>query len=115
MAEAGPGTWRNWAGNQQASDVQVVRPAGSDEIASAGMPLHRLNAELARRGWAMTNLGDIDRQTVSGALSTGTHGTGATFGGLATQVRGLQLVLADGSRLRCSATEHPEIFSAARI
>ena len=81
----------------------------------AGMPLHRLNAALAARGWAMSNLGDIDRQTISGALSTGTHGTGAAFGGLATQLRGLELVLADGTVLRCSPTEHAEVFAAARI
>ena len=81
----------------------------------AGMPLHRLNAELAARGWALTNLGDVDRQTVSGALSTGTHGTGAEFGGLATQVRALELVTAAGEVLRCSPTEHPDVFSAARV
>ncbi len=81
----------------------------------AGMPLHRLDAELAARGWALTNLGDVDRQTVAGALSTGTHGTGARSGGLATQVRALQLVTADGTVLRCSADEHPDVFSAARV
>ncbi|MGY1780755.1 D-arabinono-1,4-lactone oxidase [Geodermatophilus sp. SYSU D01036] len=81
----------------------------------AGMPLHRLDAELAARGWALTNLGDVDRQTVAGAISTGTHGTGARFGGLATQVRALELVTADGSVLRCSPEEHPDVFSAARV
>ncbi len=81
----------------------------------AGMPLHRLNAELAARGWALTNLGDVDRQTVAGALSTGTHGTGARFGGLATQVRALELVTAGGEVLRCSAGEHPDVLSAARV
>ncbi|SFT80178.1 L-gulonolactone oxidase [Geodermatophilus amargosae] len=81
----------------------------------AGMPLHRLNAELSARGWALTDLGDVDRQTVAGALSTGTHGTGARFGGLATQLRALELVLADGTVLRCSPGEQPDVFSAARI
>ena len=81
----------------------------------AGMPLSRLNALLATAGLSMTNLGDIEVQTVSGALSTGTHGTGARFGGLATQIRGMELVLADGSPLRCSATENPDIFEVARV
>ncbi|MGY1771568.1 D-arabinono-1,4-lactone oxidase [Blastococcus sp. SYSU D00813] len=81
----------------------------------AGMPLHRLNAELAARGWALTNLGDVDRQTVAGALSTGTHGTGAAHGGLATQLRGLTLVTPGGAVLRCSADQHPDVFSAARV
>ncbi|RMI44147.1 D-arabinono-1,4-lactone oxidase [Streptomyces triticirhizae] len=81
----------------------------------AGVPLHRLNAVLAAHGLAMTNLGDIDRQTLSGAISTGTHGTGARSGSLAAQVRALELVLADGSSLRCSAETEPEVFAAARV
>ncbi|MFW3171401.1 D-arabinono-1,4-lactone oxidase [Geodermatophilus sp. CPCC 206100] len=81
----------------------------------AGTPLYRLNAELARTGWALTNLGDIDRQTVAGALATGTHGTGARFGGLATQVRGLQLVTPAGEVLSCDRTTHPEVFRAGRV
>ncbi|HUR14815.1 MAG TPA: D-arabinono-1,4-lactone oxidase [Mycobacteriales bacterium] len=81
----------------------------------AGMPLHALNRWLEQQGLAMTNLGDIEVQTISGALSTGTHGTGQGYGGIATQVRGLELVLADGSVVTCSATERPELFAAARI
>ena len=80
-----------------------------------GIPLHRLNAELASRGLSMTNLGDIDRQTITGATSTGTHGTGRRLGGLATQIRGLEMVLGDGSVVSCSATERPELFECARI
>jgi L-gulonolactone oxidase len=81
----------------------------------AGTPLHRLNALLAGAGLAMANLGDIDRQTISGAVSTGTHGTGARFGGPATQVVGLRIVLADGSVVQCSTEHEPELFAAARV
>jgi L-gulono-1,4-lactone dehydrogenase len=81
----------------------------------AGTPLHRLNDLLAGVGLAMTNLGDIDAQTISGAISTGTHGTGEKYGGIATQVIGLEMVLADGSVVECSATERPELWSAARV
>ena len=63
----------------------------------AGTRLHELNETLWHLGLALENLGDIDVQTVAGAISTGTHGTGAHLGGLATQVRGLQVVLADGT------------------
>jgi L-gulono-1,4-lactone dehydrogenase len=81
----------------------------------AGTTLRTLNAELDRLGLAMTNLGDIDAQTIAGAISTGTHGTGARFGGIATQVAALQLVLADGTVTTCSADERPELFAAARV
>ena len=63
----------------------------------------------------MTNLGDIDAQTIAGAISTGTHGTGANYGGIATQVVGLELVLADGSLVACSPAEQPDLFAAARL
>jgi L-gulonolactone oxidase len=81
----------------------------------AGTRLHALNDALWDLGLAMTNLGDIDVQTVSGAISTGTHGTGAKFGGIATQVRALDLVLADGSLLHCSVDENPDVFRAACV
>jgi L-gulono-1,4-lactone dehydrogenase len=63
----------------------------------------------------MTNLGDIDAQTIAGAISTGTHGTGARFGGIATQVAAFELVLADGSVVTCSPAEQPDLFAAGRV
>ncbi|MFF8952702.1 D-arabinono-1,4-lactone oxidase [Streptomyces sp. NPDC014940] len=81
----------------------------------AGTPLKRLNAALAREGLSLTNMGDIMEQTVSGATSTGTHGTGRESASIAAQIKGLELVTADGSVLTCSAEENPEVFAAARI
>ncbi len=81
----------------------------------AGMPLYRLNRLLADAGLALPNLGDIDVQTVAGAVSTGTHGTGAGLGCLATFVHSLTLVTGSGEVVRCAADEHPEIFAAARV
>ena len=81
----------------------------------SGTTLRALNAALAEFGLALANLGDIDAQTISGALATGTHGTGARLGGLATQVEALDLVLADGSLVTCSASVRPELFTAARV
>ncbi|CAN5617937.1 D-arabinono-1,4-lactone oxidase [soil metagenome] len=92
----------------------VDRASGLVSVA-AGTTLAELNTALWNVGLSMSNLGDIDAQTISGAISTGTHGTGEKLGGLATQVRGLELVTADGTLLRCSATEHPEVFEAARV
>lgn len=109
----------------QPVDVQLVldglaEPVSADPetglvTVQAGLPLHRLNRWLESNGLALTNLGDIEVQTISGATSTGTHGTGERHGGLATQIRGLELVLADGSVVTCSAEERPELFSAARV
>ena len=81
----------------------------------AGTPLHVLNPALQALGLALPNLGDIDRQTISGAIATGTHGTGLRKQGIAAAVSGLTLVLADGSTLECSAEKEPDVFAAARV
>jgi FAD-linked oxidoreductase len=81
----------------------------------AGTPLHVLSPALDALGLALPNLGDIDRQSVAGAISTGTHGTGARLQGIAAAVSGLVLALADGSLLECSVEVEPEVFQAARV
>jgi L-gulono-1,4-lactone dehydrogenase len=80
----------------------------------AGTILADLNEELHRLGLAMENLGDIDRQTIAGAISTGTHGTGATLRNLSAQVEALELVLADGS-VREIAASDAGLLRAARV
>ena len=81
----------------------------------AGTPLHVLNPALHALGLALPNLGDIDRQSLAGAISTGTHGTGIRLQGIAAAVSGLVLALADGSLLECSADLEPRVFQAARV
>ncbi|MEE1940931.1 D-arabinono-1,4-lactone oxidase [Streptomyces sp. TRM 70361] len=93
---------------------RIDRAAGT-VTAAAGTTLRRLNRELAAAGLSLANMGDIMEQTVSGAVSTGTHGTGRGSGSLAAQLRALELVLADGSVLRCSPEENADVFAAARI
>ncbi|WP_137725343.1 D-arabinono-1,4-lactone oxidase [Prescottella subtropica] len=99
------------------SGIESVRDTPEGPVATvwAGTRLHSLNEQLWARGLAMINLGDIDVQSIAGALATGTHGTGARFGGLATLIRGLQIVLADGSVADCSDTENPDLYQAAKI
>jgi FAD-linked oxidoreductase len=95
-----------------------VLSVSEDELTvtvQAGIRLKELNRTLTRRGLALSNLGDVAYQTISGAISTSTHGTGADHGGLATQVVALDLVTADGSVVSCSHTEEPEIFKSAQV
>ncbi|TGB12327.1 D-arabinono-1,4-lactone oxidase [Streptomyces sp. MZ04] len=93
---------------------KIDREAGTVTV-EAGTPLKRLNAALAREGLSLTNMGDIMEQTVSGATSTGTHGTGRESASISAQITALELVTADGSVLTCSEKENPEVFAAARI
>lgn len=162
--------WSNWAGNQKAQPLDVLRPASTSELAAAvrrasgrgpirvvgaghsftdlgvtdgtlislgaqrsilrverldgggadvtvqaGVPLWRLNHGLAALGLALANLGDIERQSVAGATSTGTHGTGAALGSLSTFITGFELVTAGGDVLRASAQEEAEVFHCGRV
>jgi FAD-linked oxidoreductase len=86
----------------------LVRIGGGTVIAD-------LNEQLAGLGLAMENLGDIDRQTIAGAISTGTHGTGAQLRNISAQVEGLELVLGDGSVRHLSAATDPGLLRAARV
>jgi len=76
--------------------IDADRSSGLVKV-GAGTVLAELNEELSRLGLAMENLGDIDRQTLAGAISTGTHGTGARLGNISSQIAGMELVLGDGS------------------
>ncbi|HEX6602021.1 MAG TPA: D-arabinono-1,4-lactone oxidase, partial [Solirubrobacterales bacterium] len=80
-----------------------------------GTVLADLNEELARLGLALENMGDIDRQTIAGAISTGTHGTGARLRNISAQVEGMELVLADGTVRHLSAATDSELLRAARV
>ena len=94
----------------------VPQSDGTTQVTvGAGIRLGALNAELAARGLGMRNLGDIDKQSIAGAISTGTHGTGARLGGLATQVVGARIVTAKGEVLEVCPETDPELFELARL
>ncbi|MEU3399771.1 D-arabinono-1,4-lactone oxidase [Streptomyces filamentosus] len=95
--------------------IRRIDRAAMTVTVESGTPLKRLNVALAREGLSLTNMGDIMEQTVAGATSTGTHGTGRDSASIAAQIRALELVTADGTLLTCSAEENPEVFAAARI
>ncbi|MBW8804483.1 MAG: FAD-binding protein [Catenulisporales bacterium] len=109
-----------------ATDGVLIRPDGLTRLkqidreanlvtVESGMPLHQLNALLAENGMALTNMGDIQVQTVAGAIGTGTHGTGRASGSIAAQVAALEVVLAGGEIVNCSPEQNAELFQAARL
>jgi FAD-linked oxidoreductase len=109
-----------------APEATLLRPDGLTGVvaidheamtvtARAGTRLADLNVALERAGLSLHNMGDIAEQTLAGAVSTGTHGTGGRAAGLAAQLVGLELVTGTGEVLRASAEEHPEVFDLARV
>ncbi|GAA1079002.1 D-arabinono-1,4-lactone oxidase [Kitasatospora arboriphila] len=120
------GSGHSFTAIASAGDAVLVRPDALTAVRSldreagtvtveSGLPLSRLNRLLAAAGLSLTNMGDIEVQTVAGATSTGTHGTGRDSGSLAAQIRAVEIVLADGSIRTCSPTEDPELFQGARL
>jgi L-gulonolactone oxidase len=81
----------------------------------AGISIAELNRELDALGLALPNLGDIDRQSISGAIATSTHGTGASFRSIAQQVIGMRMVVGDGSVVECSQEAESEPLRTARV
>ena len=83
--------------------------------APAGWSLKRLTQALWEQDLSLANQGDVNPQTLAGAIATGTHGTGAEIGSLSTFARAFRLVLADGSIVECSRERSPELFEAQRL
>jgi FAD-linked oxidoreductase len=81
----------------------------------AGITLAALCDELDRRGLALENMGDIAYQSIAGATSTATHGTGWHFGNISSRIVGLRLIAGDGSVVVATADENPEVLAAARV
>jgi len=95
--------------------VLSVDRAAKTVTVQAGIRIKKLNAELANVGLAMSNLGDIAYQSIAGAISTATHGCGIRFGNLATFVKEMTLVRADGSVLHCAPELDGTTFKAAQV
>jgi FAD-linked oxidoreductase len=96
----------------QLLDVDV--PTGLVRV-QAGISIQRLNAVLDTHGLALENLGDIDKQSIAGATATGTHGTGARLRNLSSQLRAIELMLADGSVTTVDADNDLDGWLAARV
>ena len=94
--------------------IEVDQEAGTVKV-EAGIGLRRLNEAIWGYGLALENLGDIDRQTISGAVSTATHGTGSRFRNVSSQIEGMELVLPDGTLFGVSADSDRDALLAARV
>ena len=116
------GAGHSFTGIAVAPDIQLslekMRGLVSADVSTgevtlrAGTHLFEIPALLAPYGLAMTNLGDVDRQTIAGATSTGTHGTGREFGGIATQITGVRFIDGTGDDVHITGDD-PRLAGAA--
>jgi L-gulono-1,4-lactone dehydrogenase len=93
--------------------LDVDRGSGLVRV-EGGISVGHLAEALDAHGLALENQGDIDRQTLAGAISTATHGTGSRFRNMSSQVESVELVLADGSVAELGADSDPDGLRAAR-
>ncbi len=93
----------------------TIDPEKLEATFLAGTTVHQANKILANYGLAFENLGRLGQQTLAGAVSTGTHGTGINYGIISTQVLKMTLIDASGQLIHCSSSQHPELFRAALV
>ncbi|MCW2857450.1 MAG: L-gulono,4-lactone dehydrogenase [Marmoricola sp.] len=120
-----PGTGHSFTGIAAPEGIMLAPDALSGLVAvdkdamtvtaRAGTPLHVLNAALESHDLSLHNMGDIAEQTIAGATSTGTHGTGGAVASLSAQIAGLDLVTGTGEVLHADASENPDVFAVARL
>jgi L-gulonolactone oxidase len=94
--------------------LDVDRASGLVRV-EAGITIHELSAGLAGHGLALENLGDIDVQSIAGAMATATHGTGRRLGNIPSQVVEVELVTGEGEVVCCSAEQDTDAWRAARV
>jgi FAD/FMN-containing dehydrogenase len=117
------GTGHSWTSLISTDDILisldkyqgVTAVDGNVATVRAGTKLHQLGEELFKHNLAQPNMGDIDSQSIAGAASTGTHGTGLTLQSISNQIVELTLITAKGERVVCSDKENPDLFNAARV
>jgi FAD-linked oxidoreductase len=97
--------------------IAGIRGTTDDHRATcgAGTTIRDLGEPLYDRGLGLANQGDVDAQTLAGAFSTGTHGTGPEFGCLATDVVAFRLVTARGAVVSCDTNANSDIFYGGRV
>lgn len=97
------------------SGIDSIDPINHLVTAWAGTSIRDLGVLLHDEGYAMENLGDINVQSIAGAISTGTHGTGINFGSISTQVSMITIITASGEIVEVSPTENSDYFKALQL
>jgi FAD-linked oxidoreductase len=100
--------------DDMAGEIRVAADRRTAHI-PAGWSIRRLTAALWEEGLALANQGDVNPQSLGGAMATGTHGTGTDLGSLSTFARGFRLVGADGEAHWCDRATNADLFEAQRL
>ncbi|WP_180968171.1 D-arabinono-1,4-lactone oxidase [Cytobacillus massiliigabonensis] len=97
------------------SGIESIDKDNGTVTVFGGTRLYHVGEELGKQGFSQENLGDINVQSIAGAISTGTHGTGLQFGNISTQAIKIWLVTAAGEILPISKTENAQYYNACLV
>ena len=87
-----------------------VDAAAAAVTVGAGVEYGDLARRLTAAGWALRNLASLPHISVGGACATATHGSGSGNGNLASAVRAVELVTADGGLITLDARADGDRF-----
>ncbi len=93
----------------------VIAPDRKTVTAPAGWSLKRLTKAMWDEGLSLPNQGDVNPQSLAGAIGTGTHGTGRDLGSLSTLVHGVRAVMPNGAIVESTRTQNPDLFEGQRL
>ncbi|HWU63532.1 MAG TPA: D-arabinono-1,4-lactone oxidase [Ensifer sp.] len=97
------------------SGIRDHDPARLTAVIGAGTPLGKLTHMLHDAGQGLPNMGDIDHQTIGGALGTATHGSGLGLGAYHTQLLKVRLADGRGQIREISAETQPDLLHAVGV
>jgi len=95
--------------------VVDVDPDAATVTVAAGVRYGAVAQTVHAAGFALKNMGSLPHISVGGACATGTHGSGVRNANLASSVRALQLVTADGDLVTLSRESDPDRFPGAVV
>jgi FAD/FMN-containing dehydrogenase len=98
---------------RQMNRLVWLRPEDRVVRVAAGMRWRDLQDHLDPLGLAVKTMQSYANFTVGGSVSVNVHGRYVGHGPIGNTVRALQLVMADGSIVEASRTDHVELFRAA--
>lgn len=119
------GSGHSWTKLIETSDIlisldeyQGITSVNSEEKtveAKGGTKLGKFNSAAFDHGFHMENMGDVDKQSLAGAASTGTHGTGVDLQSISNQISALTIVDGHGAVKRFDKNKNAAELSALGV
>lgn len=119
------GTGHSWSNIHETQDAMLnldlynkilsINKEKKTVCVQAGIKIWQLNEQLDKEGLALINLGSIDQQSIAGAVSTSTHGSGINFQILGSQILEFSLIKANGEKIIINKEKDLDLFKACVV